>query len=76
MNIGEAVELMKLGRKVSSEGWNGKGMWIAIIPAGNARCSGFDMQDCIGMKTAAHEMQPGWLASQADLLATDWDEVE
>lgn len=27
----------------------------------------------IDMYTAAGTMQPGWLASQADLLATDWE---
>ena len=37
---------------------------------------GFPMQDCIGMKTADDKMQPGWLASQADMLAEDWIVVE
>jgi hypothetical protein len=37
---------------------------------------GYDMQDCIGMKTADGVMQPGWLASQADMLADDWEVVE
>ena len=27
---------------------------------------------CIAMKTAGNTLQPGWLASQADLLAEDW----
>jgi hypothetical protein len=30
----------------------------------------------ITMYTAAGEMQPGWLASQADILAQDWGVVE
>jgi hypothetical protein len=29
----------------------------------------------IDMKTATGEMQPGWLASQTDMLADDWMEV-
>jgi hypothetical protein len=29
----------------------------------------------ITMFTAAKEMQPGWLASQADILANDWEIV-
>ena len=29
----------------------------------------------ITMYTATGEMQPGWLASQADILAIDWDIV-
>ncbi len=36
---------------------------------------GFEMQPCIGMKTAQGTMQPGWLASQADMLASDWEVV-
>lgn len=30
----------------------------------------------IDMYTATGEMQPGWLASQTDLLATDWEIAE
>lgn len=30
----------------------------------------------IDMKTATGEMQPGWLASQTDMLATDWQVIE
>ena len=71
-NFGEAIKYLKRGIKVARQGWNGKGMYITLIPSGNAMFQGFDMQDCIGMKTANDKMQPGWLASQADLLADDW----
>ena len=30
---------------------------------------------CICMRTAQHEIQPGWSASQSDMFATDWMEV-
>ena len=30
------------------------------------------VQPCFTMKTAADEIQMGWLASQSDMLATDW----
>jgi hypothetical protein len=76
MNFGQAVEALKDGQKVAREGWNGKGMWLKLIKAGNAVFMGYEMQDCIGMKTANNEMQPGWLASQADILAEDWAVVE
>lgn len=33
-------------------------------------------QPSITMFTAAKELQPGWLASQADILAEDWGIVE
>lgn len=76
MNFGEAIEALKRGERVQRSGWNGKGMWLVLIRAGNAMhtstAGGFDMQDCIGMKTAQGAMQPGWLASQPDMLAEDW----
>ena len=28
MNFGEAIEAMKLGKKVSRSGWNGKNMFV------------------------------------------------
>lgn len=34
-----------------------------------------DSQPYIAMWTAQEKWQPGWLASQADMLAEDWQEV-
>lgn len=80
MTFGEAIEALKGGKRAQRAGWNGKDMWIALIHPGNAMFvkfrSSLPMQPCIGMKTAQNEMQPGWLASQADMLADDWDIVE
>ena len=73
--FGDALVELKSGNRVARKGW-GKGMWLVMIPAGNAMhtsaVGSFDMQPCIGMKTADGNMQPGWLASQADMLADDW----
>jgi hypothetical protein len=33
MDFGEALKELKNGKKVAREGWNGKGMWIASMPA-------------------------------------------
>lgn len=33
MNFGEALELLKQGKKVSRNGWNGKGMFLWLKPA-------------------------------------------
>lgn len=86
-NFGEALELLKAGRRVQRMGWNGKGMWLVLVPgsedvplrpgtpyalAGLERVS---IGAHIDMFTAAGVMQPGWLASQADMLAEDWREV-
>lgn len=72
LTFGLAVESLKLGKKVSRVGWNGKGMYLTLIFSGNAMYQGFDMQDCVGIKTVNNLMQPGWLPSQADMLAEDW----
>jgi len=71
-DFGIAIAHLKEGKGVMRKGWNGKNMYITLIKAGNAKHQGYDMQDCLGMKTATNEMQPGWLASQADMLANDW----
>jgi hypothetical protein len=89
MGFGKAIELLKQGKKVAREGWNGKGMWIVLMPAlyldagiVNGRTSkhlgtgvDLDSQPYIVMFTANKQWQPGWLASQADMLAEDWIEV-
>ena len=33
---------------------------------------GLAMQPCIGLRTAAATMQPGWVPSQQDMMADDW----
>ena len=83
--FGEAIELLKLRFKVAREGWNGKNMWLIYVPAsfvkvkkgipyGDAGLAGKEIRiDAhIDMYTAQGTMQPGWLASQADMLAEDW----
>lgn len=32
MNFGEAIAALKAGQKVSRAGWNGKGMWLVLVP--------------------------------------------
>lgn len=32
MNFGKALEYLKLGEKVRREGWDGKGMWLILVP--------------------------------------------
>ncbi len=70
MNFGEALEALKAGRRVSRDGWNGKGMWIALQrPDANSKMT----LPYIYMSTATRDLVP-WLASQTDLLAEDWGE--
>jgi len=66
MTFGVALERLKLGRKIARSGWNGKGMHLYLT-----RFEGFE--PCIVMHTAQSLEQPGWLASQADMLSDDWE---
>lgn len=79
MSFGEALESLKNGKKVARQGWNGKGMWLTLVPACNYNPSdthslGLVKLPWIGMKTADKKFVP-WLASQTDVLAEDWEEV-
>lgn len=86
MNFGEALELLKKGKKVRRKGWNGKGMWLCYIPSftvenPNERTQAHGIKESfvcgsyIVMWTAQGVWQPGWLASQPDMLSEDWEEV-
>ncbi len=89
MNFGDALIALKQGKRVSRQGWNGKGMWLAYqagypdgipINANTAKATGMaegtvcKFLPYIMMKTAGGEFVP-WLASQTDVLAEDWDIV-
>ncbi len=66
--IGWAVKEMLNGEKVTRPRWNGKGMWLALqVPDANSKMT----LPYIYMHTADAKLVP-WLASQTDILATDW----
>ncbi|MFW6855365.1 DUF2829 domain-containing protein [Burkholderia gladioli] len=80
MPLGSAIEALKAGKRVARAGWNGKGMWLALVPSWsyNPDSHGADVYSLgceklpwIGMKTADGKFVP-WLASQTDMLAEDW----
>lgn len=75
LSFGEALKLLKEGKRVSRSGWNGKGMWLFLVE-GNWSYHpvvgvAFPVQPFIAMKTADDKIVP-WLASQTDILAEDW----
>lgn len=97
MDFSDALRELKDGKALRRAGWNGKGMFIALMPAlylppfntqdtdrkvndRTAKWIGadtpLDSQPYIAMFTAAKQWQPGWLASQADILSSDWEVVE
>lgn len=86
MNFGDALQALKEGKKVCREGWNGKGMFLFLVPGSNFKVNrppllgiyteGTEINYCphIDMKTADDKIVP-WLASQTDVLAEDWGVV-
>jgi hypothetical protein len=83
MNFGQAVENVKRGKRIARKGWNGKGMFLFLVPGSTFKVNrepllsiypeGTDINYCphIDMKTADNKIVP-WLASQTDVLAEDW----
>ena len=80
MNLVQAVEALKTGKKVAREGWNDKGIFIELqIPDENSKMThpyifidttGLDTQN-----TKAPKNRVPWLASQIDMLPEDWQIV-
>lgn len=74
MNFGEALKLLKSGKSVTRSGWNAKHLiYLRKFDEEDGRAR--NLQPCIVMLTAQSTLQPGWLASQADILANDWEQV-
>lgn len=86
-DIGWAVHRLLEGRLVRRAGWNGKGMFLFLVPGSKF---GVNRRPLMGiypegtvvtygshvdMRTATGEIVP-WLCSQTDLLATDWEVVD
>lgn len=84
MDFGNAIKLLKEGKKLQRKGWNGKNQYIEL--ATNISYTNIDgnvinaEHDAIGNKAIAFVgtsgVQMGWLASQADMLAEDWQIIE
>lgn len=73
MDFGDAIRLLRCSPagsvKLTRRGWNGKGMWVHRYNPGG------DSPSCrtyIEMFTADSAFVP-WVASQTDMLATDWE---
>lgn len=80
MTLGEAINYIQDGKRASRMGWNGKGQYIEL-----ATCISYKNADgeivnvdhaAIGSAAIAFVgtsgTQLGWLASQSDMLASDW----
>lgn len=88
LTFGQAIQELKLGNKVARQGWNGKGMYLWLLPAAQVKAewckephlkklaedNGGEIEafGSIRMLTADKKVLTGWLASQTDMLSEDW----
>ena len=83
LTFSEALVELKAGNKVCRSGWNGKGMFIFLVPGSIFKVNRppllgiypegteINYHAHIDMKTADNKVVP-WLCSQTDMLAEDW----
>lgn len=87
MDFSQALDSIKDGRRVARAGWNGKGMFVFLVPGSTFQVNRAPLLGIypegtivnyrahIDMRTADGQIVP-WLASQTDLLAEDWVHAE
>lgn len=83
MNFGDALKACKDGSRISRKGWNGKNQYVELatnISYVNRKGEVVNpLHDAFGNAALAFVgtsgVQIGWLASQADMLAEDWEVV-
>jgi hypothetical protein len=66
-----ALQMVKSGRRVARHGWNGRDMYIAVqTPDAHSKMG----LPYLYLRTVQGALVP-WLASQTDLLASDWHDL-
>lgn len=81
MTFGDALALAKNGKRISRRGWNGKDQYVELATCISYKNAAGDiinpLHDAFGNAALAFVgtsgVQIGWLASQADMLAEDWE---
>ena len=83
LSFSEALERIKAGGRAARVGWNGKGMFVFLVPGSRFKVSREPLLSILGegtevdyhghidMRTATGQIVP-WLCSQTDMLAEDW----
>ena len=68
-DFGWALARLREGQRVTRDGWNGKGQFVGLqIPDQDSKMT----LPYLFIITVSGDSVP-WLASQTDMLATDWD---
>ena len=83
LTFGNALELLKAGKKVARAGWNGKGMFVFLVPGSNFKVNRppllgiypegteINYRPHIDLKGADGSVST-WAPSGSDALAEDW----
>lgn len=84
MDFSEALLAIKAGQRVRRAGWNGKNMFVFLVPGSKffvnrepllsilGEGTEVDYHGHVDMRAANGQIVP-WLCSQTDLLASDWE---
>ena len=78
LTFGLALEALRKGNRVARSGWNSKGMWLTLEGPNERREMALP---CIYLHDPNHSVNTpsarmAWAASQADILAEDWQILE
>lgn len=74
-DFGWALAQLRHGLKVRRSGWNGKGMWLQLqVPDAHSKMTEpyVYIEYPVGHAAYPNGSRVPWLASQTDLLASDW----
>lgn len=86
MNFGQALDMLESGKKVARAGWNGKGMFLFLVPGSTFKVSRppllgiypegteINYNPHIDIKNVDGSIST-WAPSISDTLAKDWTEV-
>lgn len=86
MDFSDALRLIKEGKRVQRAGWNGKNMFIFLVPGSTFKVNREPLMSILGegtevsyhghidMRCVNGQIVP-WLCSQTDMLAEDWTEA-
>ena len=86
MDFGKALEALKAGKRVSRAGWNGKGMFVYLVPANRYIATTRVAREHFGEDALVpynaymaiknvDESVSTWVPSVNDCLAEDWEEA-
>jgi hypothetical protein len=87
MDFSKALYRLKEGKALARKNWNARGQFVYLVPAAEYPAQTGVAKDHFGqdakvpytayfaIKTVQGTVAP-WLASQTDLMAEDWQEVD